>query len=88
MSIELKDDGLLQTKAFIGGEWKDSNDGTTFEVTNPATNEVIAEVARCGTDETRRAIECAEDAMAGWRAFRLVWRIWTRNLGACTGLTC
>jgi len=67
MSIELKDDGLLQTQAFIGGRWQDSDDGTTFEVTNPANGEVIGKVARCGTAETRRAIDSAEVTLAGWR---------------------
>ena len=67
MTIELKDDELLQSKAFIGGQWQDSDDGNTFEVSNPATGAVIAEVARCGADETRRAIEKANEAMTDWR---------------------
>ena len=36
-------------------------------MTNPVNGHTIAEVASCGTTETRRAIEAAETAMAAWR---------------------
>jgi succinate-semialdehyde dehydrogenase/glutarate-semialdehyde dehydrogenase len=36
-------------------------------VTNPATGEVIARVASCGSTETRRAIEAAQAAQVDWR---------------------
>ncbi len=68
MSIELSDQGLVKTRAFIDGEWVDSDSGETYEVTNPADGSVIAHVARCGAAETRRAIEAAERAMRSWRA--------------------
>ncbi len=48
MSELLKDPGLLKTKAYINGEWVDADDGATFSVTNPANQEVIAEVASVG----------------------------------------
>ena len=64
----LNDPDLLRTKAFINGEWVDADDGTTFKVLNPATHEVIAEVANCGAAETRRAIEAAEVAQKAWAA--------------------
>ncbi|MEM7503241.1 MAG: NAD-dependent succinate-semialdehyde dehydrogenase [Pseudomonadota bacterium] len=67
MSLNISDKELLQSKAYINGKWVDSNDGETFPVTNPATGEVIAEVARCGADETRTAIAAAEEAMREWR---------------------
>ncbi len=41
--------------------------GETLDVVNPATGEVIARVAKCGTAETRRAIEAAEAAQIEWR---------------------
>ena len=67
MSIKIADKALLKTRAYINGEWVDSDDGSTFAVENPATGEVIAEVASCGGAETRRAIEVAEKAMTAWR---------------------
>ncbi len=65
--MQLTDGSLLKTQAFVDGKWIDADDGATFAVTNPATGEVIAEVAKCGADETRRAIAAAERAQIGWR---------------------
>ena len=65
--MQISDSALLKTQAYINGSWVDSDDGSTFTVTNPATSEPIAEVASCGADETRRAIEAAEAAMVDWR---------------------
>ena len=42
----------LRGTAFINGSWVDAHDGSTFEVTNPADETVIAEVANCGQEET------------------------------------
>jgi succinate-semialdehyde dehydrogenase/glutarate-semialdehyde dehydrogenase len=57
---------LLVTRCRVGGRWVGSPD--TLAVTNPATGEEIARVARCGRAETREAIESAESALGGWRA--------------------
>jgi len=66
--MQLSDKSLLKTQAYINGQWVGGDDGSTFAVTNPANGETIAEVASCGTAETRRAIEVAEAAMVEWRA--------------------
>jgi succinate-semialdehyde dehydrogenase/glutarate-semialdehyde dehydrogenase len=68
MSLTLSDPTLLQTGAYINGEWVQADSGETLPVYNPANGEVIAEVAKTGAAETRRAIEAAETAMVGWRA--------------------
>ncbi len=65
--MQLTDSTLLKTRALVGGTWIDADDGATFAVTNPATGEVVAEVAKCGGGETRRAIEAAERAQIEWR---------------------
>ena len=44
------------------------DEGDTFEVTNPATGEVLARVARMGADETRRALDAAAEALPAWRS--------------------
>jgi len=67
MSIQLSDQALLRTQAYINGEWIDADNGATLPITNPANGEVIAEVAKCGTAETRRAIEAAAAAFPEWR---------------------
>jgi len=67
VSLQISDKTLLKTQAYIDGKWVDSDDGSTIAVTNPANGEKIAEIASCGTAETRRAIEAAEKAIVGWR---------------------
>ena len=67
MSIELTDQTLLRSQAYIDGAWVDADSGETVPVSNPATGETIASVAKCGTNETRRAIEAAEAAQVKWR---------------------
>jgi len=67
MSINISDQGLIKSKAYINGQWIDADSGATLEVTNPANGEVIAEVAKCSTAETRRGIEAAEAALPDWR---------------------
>ena len=67
MTITITDQSLLKTQAYINGQWIDADNGESLAVTNPANNEVIAHVARCGTNETRRAIEAAEAALPQWR---------------------
>mgnify|MGYP003385099954 FL=1 len=68
MTFALKDASLLKTQAYIDGQWVDADDKSTFAVTNPATGEVIAQVANMGAAETKRAIEAAEVAMEQWKA--------------------
>ena len=66
MSIQISDQALLKTRAYINGQWVDADSGETVPVTNPANGEVIAEVAKCSTAETRRAIEAAGAAFPEW----------------------
>jgi acyl-CoA reductase-like NAD-dependent aldehyde dehydrogenase len=52
-------------RLLIGGEWVDAVDGRTFETIDPATGEVICEVAHAGADDVRRAAEAARAAFEG-----------------------
>ncbi len=52
----------------INGEWQDADSGKTFAVRNPATGELLADVADGGVAETRRAIEAAHRAFPTWAA--------------------
>ncbi|CAA6827345.1 MAG: Aldehyde dehydrogenase B (EC, partial [uncultured Thiotrichaceae bacterium] len=65
--MELNDNTLFRQQAYINGEWVGAANGATFEVTNPATGEVLGVVPEMGAAETRRAIESAESAWVGWR---------------------
>ncbi len=66
MTLTLNDPALLRQQAYIDGQWVDADSGATFPVIDPATGEEIARVPRMGAAETRRAIEAAERARAGW----------------------
>src|SRR5260221_7492859 len=50
----------------IDGKWCDSDSGRVLGVINPATEEVIADVAYGGKAETRRALEAAQRAFTSW----------------------
>jgi len=57
----------FKDRNLIGGSWVAAKSGETIPVTNPATDEVLAEVPRCDATETRLAIEAAAEALPGWR---------------------
>ncbi|MCH8137134.1 MAG: aldehyde dehydrogenase family protein [Proteobacteria bacterium] len=65
--MQISDQGLFKAQAYIDGQWCDADSGETFAVLNPANGETIAEVAKCGMAETRRAIAAAEKAQVAWR---------------------
>ena len=52
--MKLNDASLLRTAAYIDGAWTNAADGKTFDVTNPATGDVIAAVADLGAAEVTR----------------------------------
>ena len=66
MTLKLNDPSLIKSQAYINGQWVDADSGETLAVTNPATGEVLTQVAKCGTAETRRMIEAAETAQKAW----------------------
>lgn len=67
MGIQLSDQALLKTQAYINGKWINADSGATLAVTNPANGKLIAEVAHCRAAETRRGIEAAQAALLAWR---------------------
>lgn len=68
MSLSLSDSTLFRTECYINGQWCGAESSARLAIKNPATGDVIAEVAKVGAEETRRAIEAAETAMSAWRA--------------------
>ncbi|MBY0137320.1 NAD-dependent succinate-semialdehyde dehydrogenase [Paracoccus yeei] len=68
LGMLLRDPSLLQTRAYVAGEWIDAADGATFDVVNPARGDVIARVADLSRTEVGRAIAASAQAMKGWAA--------------------
>lgn len=51
-----------RTQAFIDGEFRDALSGRTFTTTNPATGQVLAEVAACDVQDVDVAVAAARQA--------------------------
>ena len=51
---------------FVNGVWEKGVRGETFQVYNPATGEVLADVADCNQEDATRAIEAAKASFLGW----------------------
>ncbi|WP_170403498.1 NAD-dependent succinate-semialdehyde dehydrogenase [Ruegeria arenilitoris] len=64
MKLNLKDPSLLETRAYVNGEWITKN--KTFAVYNPANGDLIANVADMDADDARGAIDAAYAAKSEW----------------------
>ncbi len=53
-------------KQYINGEWCEASNGKTWDVINPATEEVVATVPFGNDDDCRAAIDAAKDAFKVW----------------------
>jgi succinate-semialdehyde dehydrogenase/glutarate-semialdehyde dehydrogenase len=67
-SIQLKDQSLFRQQCYIDGNWCDADSKATINVVDPASGGVIGTIPKMGAAETRRAIEAADAALAGWRS--------------------
>jgi len=54
---------ITETGLFIGGRWEISSSGKTFPTINPATEEVLAEVAEGTAEDVDRAVQAARRAL-------------------------
>ncbi|SHI47171.1 succinate-semialdehyde dehydrogenase / glutarate-semialdehyde dehydrogenase [Shimia gijangensis] len=64
----LNDPSLLETRAYIGGQWVEGDNGT-YDVTNPARGDVIAQVADLSRAQVAGAIAQAEAAQKEWASW-------------------
>ncbi len=67
--MELKNKNLLQTEAYINGQFTASASGSKFEVMNPYDGTVVAEVSDCAIADTEQAIQAASEAFQVWKKF-------------------
>jgi succinate-semialdehyde dehydrogenase/glutarate-semialdehyde dehydrogenase len=66
--MRLADPSLLRQQCHVNGRWISAAAGTTSEVRNPATGEVLATVPAMCAAEARAAIAAAHAAFGPWRA--------------------
>ena len=57
----------MEKLLYINGEWRSAESGAWFAVDNPATEEVIAQVAQGNAVDVAHAVAAAKDAFEGWR---------------------
>ena len=52
---------------FIDGKWQKSSSGETYDVTNPATEEVIGKASKANSEDIQKALKSAEKGLKIWR---------------------
>ena len=52
---------VKRLKYLVGGEWKDTESGSYYEITNSSTGEVMAEAPRCTAEEVDAVLAAAPD---------------------------
>ena len=72
-------------KLLIGGQWLDSSDRRTFDTINPATGEVLTQIAAATREDVDRTVKAArkafDDPAGAWQKMsasdrgKLLWRI-------------
>ncbi|MCL6270288.1 NAD-dependent succinate-semialdehyde dehydrogenase [Sansalvadorimonas sp. 2012CJ34-2] len=67
MPCQLKEQSLLQTRAWINSNWIGPGSGQEFSVINPATGKELAQVTDCGRQETHEAVVSAHNALQKWK---------------------
>jgi phenylacetaldehyde dehydrogenase len=85
-SVEQQADSFIRLshKLLIDGQWVDAVSGETFETLNPATEEVLSEVAHGQAEDINQAVKAARRASdddSPWRRMnasdrgRMIWKI-------------
>lgn len=85
--MNLRHPELFRQQCLVGGQWIDSSDSETIQVTNPADNSVIGTVPRLTTADVRAAVAAAHRALAPWRetSAKERSRLMRRWFDMCTG---
>ncbi len=64
--INLKEPALLAKHSYINGHWSAKDE--TFDVTNPATGELLAKVSNADGTDAEAAVAAAKAALPAWAA--------------------
>ena len=52
---------------FIDGKWQQSSSGETYDVINPATEEIIGKASKANSKDIQRALKSAEKGLEIWK---------------------
>ena len=58
----------VEERLLIGGEWVEATSGGRFDVTDPATGELVGSVPDAGESDVKAAIDAAAGALDEWKA--------------------
>lgn len=53
--MKLADPALFRRQVLIGNRWQDAGNGSTFDVRNPATSDLVSSTPRCSANDTAHA---------------------------------
>ena len=54
---------------FIDGKWQQSEKNETYEVINPATEEIIEKASKAGRSDVEKALKSAEKGLEVWEKY-------------------
>lgn len=66
VASQITDPKLAREFSYVDGAWVAAADGATFSVTDPATGQVIGQVAELGRADARTALDSAARAFPAW----------------------
>ena len=52
---------------FIDGKWQTSSSGETYDVINPATEEIIGKASKANSEDVQKALRSAEKGLSIWK---------------------
>ena len=64
----------VEERLLIGGEWVEAASGGRFDVTDPATGELVGSVPDAGESDVKAAIDAAAGALDEWKALPAIQR--------------
>ncbi|RAL02634.1 NAD-dependent succinate-semialdehyde dehydrogenase [Aspergillus ibericus CBS 121593] len=67
-TLSLNDPSLLVGKNYINGQWVEAASGKRFNVTDPATGNLIGSCPESGSVDAEKAIQVAAAALPSWRS--------------------
>ena len=54
---------------FVDGKWQESSNKETYDVINPATEEVIGKASKASAEDVEKALKSAEKGFEVWKKF-------------------
>ena len=66
LRADIQDKALVRSFSYVGGKWSAASNGETIRVTDPATGDVIGDVASLSADNSVTAVDAAQAAFPAW----------------------